>query len=62
LVSFDGAEGSNFLTPPLTTMPVPMYEFGRQLAERLVDQLVGKKRPGEVILLSPQLAVRHVTH
>ena len=58
LVSFDDAEGSDCLTPPLTTMPVPMYEFGRQLAETLVDQLEGKKKPGGVILLSPQLAVR----
>ena len=45
LVSFDDAEGSNCLTPPLTTMPVPMYGLGRQAAETLVDQLEGKKCP-----------------
>jgi len=43
LVSFDDTEGSDCLTPPLTTVPFPMYELGRQAAETLLAQLEGQK-------------------
>jgi PAS domain S-box-containing protein len=43
LVSFDDAEGSNCLTPPLTTVRIPSYEVGRQAAETLLAQLEGQK-------------------
>ena len=58
LVSFDDAEGSHCLTPPLTTMPVPMYGLGRQAAETLLAQLEGQKVVDEVKLVSPGLVVR----
>jgi PAS domain S-box-containing protein len=48
LVSFDDTEGSDCLTPPLTTVPFPMYELGRQAAETLLAQLEGQEMLEEV--------------
>jgi PAS domain S-box-containing protein len=48
LVSFDNTEGSDCLTPPLTTVPFPMYELGRQAAETLLAQLAGQEVLEEV--------------
>jgi len=49
LVSFDDEEGSNCLTPPLTTVPIPIYELGRQAAEMLVAKMNGHDLLDEVV-------------
>jgi signal transduction histidine kinase/DNA-binding LacI/PurR family transcriptional regulator/AraC-like DNA-binding protein len=43
LVSFDDEEGSHCLSPPLTTVPIPIYEVGRKAAETLLTILEGQK-------------------
>jgi len=59
LVGFDDEEGSNCLTPPLTTVPIPIYELGRQAAETLLAKMAGRTEPDQVINVpSDQLIVR----
>jgi signal transduction histidine kinase/DNA-binding LacI/PurR family transcriptional regulator/AraC-like DNA-binding protein len=59
LVSFDDEEGSNCLTPPLTTVPIPIYEMGRQAAETLVAKLKGQEVLDQVVdVPSDRLIVR----
>ena len=59
LVSFDDEEGSNCLTPPLTTVPIPIYEMGRRAAETLLAKLAGEELVEKAIdVPSDQLIVR----
>lgn len=59
LVSFDDEEGSHCLTPPLTTVPIPIYEMGRQATETLVAKLKGQKVLDQVVdVPSDRLIVR----
>ncbi len=59
LVSFDDEEGSHCLTPPLTTVPIPIYEMGRQAAETLLAKLEGQQVLEQVVdVLSDRLIVR----
>ena len=59
LVSFDDEVGSNCLTPPLTTVPIPIYEIGRQAAETLLVKLEGQKVLDQVVNVpSDRLIVR----
>ena len=59
LVSFDDEEGSHCLTPPLTTVPIPIYEMGRQAAETLLAKLEGQKVLDQVVdVPSDRLIVR----
>lgn len=59
LVSFDDEEGSDCLTPPLTTVPIPIYEMGRQAAETLLAKMTGQKVPDQAIdVPSNRLIVR----
>jgi DNA-binding LacI/PurR family transcriptional regulator/anti-anti-sigma regulatory factor/putative methionine-R-sulfoxide reductase with GAF domain len=50
LVSFDDWEGSDCLTPPLTTVPYPLYELGRRAAETLLAQMAGQETPEQVVV------------
>ena len=59
LVSFDDEEGSHCLTPPLTTVPIPIYEMGRQAAETLLAKLEGQEVLDQVVdVPSDRLIVR----
>ncbi|MBE2222768.1 MAG: substrate-binding domain-containing protein, partial [Anaerolineae bacterium] len=59
LVSFDDEEGSHCLTPPLTTVPIPIYEMGRRAAETLLAKLDGQKGLDQVVNVpSDRLIVR----
>jgi len=59
LVGFDDEEGSHCLTPPLTTVPIPIYEMGRQAAETLLAELEGQKVLDQVVdVPSDRLIVR----
>ena len=59
LVSFDDEEESYCLTPPLTTVPIPIYEMGRQAAETLIAKLEGQKVIDQVVKVpSDRLIVR----
>jgi CheY-like chemotaxis protein/signal transduction histidine kinase len=59
LVSFDDEEGSHCLTPPLTTVPIPIYEMGRQAAETLLAKLEGREVLDQAIdVPSDRLIVR----
>jgi DNA-binding LacI/PurR family transcriptional regulator len=60
VVGFDGIELSRYVTPPLTTVYQPRYEFGTEAAKMLVEMLEGKK--GKRIVLEPQLIIRESTN
>ena len=59
LVSFDDEEGSHCLTPPLTTVPIPIFEMGRKAAKTLLAILEGQKVLDQVVdVPSDRLIVR----
>ena len=59
LVSFGDLEGSDCLTPPLTTVPIPIYEMGRRAAETLLAKIEGQELLDPVVNVpSDQLIVR----
>jgi LacI family transcriptional regulator len=50
-----------FLSPPLTTVAMPLRELGRHGADAIIDQLEGKVPGDTVIPTEPQLIVRAST-
>jgi len=59
LVSFDDEEGSDCLNPPLTTVPIPIYQVGRKAAETLLAKMEGQEVPDQAIdVPSDRLIVR----
>ena len=59
LVGFDDEEGSDCLTPPLTTVPIPIYELGQQAAKTLLAKMAGQKVPDQAIdVPSDRLIIR----
>ena len=57
VVSFDNLKRSQYTTPPLTTVPFPFYEMGRQAAELLLAQLRGKN-VSEQVFSTTEMVVR----
>ncbi|HOF19352.1 MAG TPA: LacI family DNA-binding transcriptional regulator [Phycisphaerae bacterium] len=64
VVGFDDEEAASLVTPPLTTVHVPMSEIGRQAVRQLMIQIqagkTGRSR-GCRIRLMPELVVRRST-
>ncbi len=58
LVSFDDYPWLDVFRPALTTVELPKYQVGYEGAELLMDRIGGKRGPGIVIKLPPQLRVR----
>jgi signal transduction histidine kinase/AraC-like DNA-binding protein/DNA-binding response OmpR family regulator len=59
LVSFDDEEGSYCQNPPLTTVPIPIYEMGRQAAETLLAKMKGQEGIDQIVdVPSDRLIVR----
>ncbi len=57
LVGFNDDKQSQYLTPPLSTVPYPFYEIGRQAGEMLLSQLMDKSVP-EQMFVPTRLAIR----
>jgi LacI family transcriptional regulator len=49
------------LAPPLTTVRVPVRDFGRLSAEMLIDQIQSGRSDGRRVVLQPELIVRGST-
>jgi LacI family transcriptional regulator len=58
VVSCDDIPFAEFLTPPLTTVRVPLAETGRQAVELLLRSIAGEPVPERTPLLPVQLIVR----
>ena len=60
LVSFDDYPWLSIFHPKLTTIELPKYQLGQQAADLLLDRIAdkGKKVPGIVKKLEPELRVR----
>ncbi len=50
VVGFDDTEESRVVNPPLTTVPLLLYEQGRQATEMLLAKMAGEPVPQRVIL------------
>ncbi len=59
VTGFDDLPMTQFLSPPLTTVHLPVAEIGRQVTEILVGILEGKITKLRHELITPQLVVRH---
>lgn len=58
LVSFDDYPWLDFFRPALTTVELPKYQVGYEAAELVLERIAGKRGPGILIKLPPQLRVR----
>jgi LacI family transcriptional regulator len=58
VVSCDDIPFAEFLTPPLTTVRVPLAETGRQAVELLLRSIAGEPVPEKTPLLPVELIVR----
>jgi LacI family transcriptional regulator, galactose operon repressor len=58
LVSFDDYPWLDIFRPALTTVELPKYQVGYEAAELLMERIAGKRTPGVLIKLPPQLRVR----
>ena len=58
VVSCDDIPFAEFLTPPLTTVRVPLAETGRQAVELLLRSIAGEPVPERTPLLPVELVVR----
>ncbi|HEV7301313.1 MAG TPA: LacI family DNA-binding transcriptional regulator [Tepidisphaeraceae bacterium] len=64
LVGFDDVDFASLITPPLTTVRVPVQEMGRQAVRQLMIHMKGTMRPrssGCRVRLLPELVVREST-
>jgi DNA-binding LacI/PurR family transcriptional regulator len=57
-VSCDDIPFAEYLTPPLTTVRVPLAETGRQAVELLLRSIAGEPVPERTPLLPVELIVR----
>jgi LacI family transcriptional regulator len=57
-VSCDDIPFAEFLTPPLSTVRIPLAETGRQAVELLLRAIGGEQVPEKTPLLPVQLIVR----
>jgi LacI family transcriptional regulator len=58
VVSCDDIPFAEFMTPPLTTVRVPLAETGRQAVELLLRSIAGEAVPERTPLLPVELIVR----
>lgn len=58
MVSFDDYPWLSIFRPKLTTVELPKYQLGHEAAKLLLDRLSGKKGPGVLKKLMPELRVR----
>ena len=58
VVSCDDIPFAEFLTPPLTTVRIPLAETGRQAVELLLRSIAGEPVPEKTPLLPVELIVR----
>lgn len=64
VVGFDDMEAASLVTPPLTTIHVPVTEIGHQAIRLLMIQIMSEvrtKHRGCRVRLVPELIVRHTT-
>jgi LacI family fructose operon transcriptional repressor len=58
LVTFDDAEWTQLVEPPVTLIAQPTYEIGRTAAELVLARLAHPERPARQVILKGQLLVR----
>lgn len=61
VVSFDDAPQADFLTPPLTTVAMPLTELGAAAVDALVDQLEQQPPVDVMLTRPPRLVLRAST-
>jgi LacI family transcriptional regulator len=57
-VSFDDYPWLEIFRPKLTTIEMPKYQLGHEAVDMLLDRIEGKKGPGILKKLQPELRVR----
>ena len=61
VMGYDDIWPAQMIQPPLSTVHQPTEEMGRAAADVLIHTVQRRVRPGRVVNLSPQLAVRDST-
>jgi DNA-binding LacI/PurR family transcriptional regulator len=61
VIGFDDTILATIVDPPLTTIAQPIHEMGRQVMDLLVQEIEGKKKLKQRVILPPELMIRHST-
>ncbi|MEC1670715.1 LacI family DNA-binding transcriptional regulator [Bacillus mojavensis] len=61
IIGFDNTILAEMVDPPLTTIAQPIKEMGQRVIELLVEEIEGKRKAKQKIVLSPELVIRHST-
>ena len=61
VIGVDDADAGRYCDPPLTTLPFPARELGREAGTRILAELAGEVRERLSVLPSPALVVREST-
>ncbi|HEX7065983.1 MAG TPA: LacI family DNA-binding transcriptional regulator [Bacillales bacterium] len=61
VVGFDNTILATTTDPPLTTVAQPIQEMGRKVMDLLIEEIEGKSRTKQRVVLMPELAVRQST-
>ena len=61
LITYDDLPTADYLTPPLTTVRMPLAELGAAAVTAVVAQINGVKANGQVVEAPPELIVRSST-
>lgn len=61
VISYDDLPLAGFLTPPLTTVAMPLVELGAAAVDAVLDQLHGGPPRDIMVATQPEVVVRHST-
>lgn len=58
IIGFDGIEMSEYLTPPLTTIAIPVYEMGQNAARTIIHEIINHDYENKDTLLKTNFIIR----
>lgn len=62
VISYDDLPLAGFLTPPLTTVAMPLVELGAAAVDAVLDQLHGAPPRDIMVTTPPEVVIRHSTN
>jgi LacI family repressor for deo operon, udp, cdd, tsx, nupC, and nupG len=60
-MGIDNITAAQFVSPPLTTIAIPLYDLGAVAMHRLVDLHQGEAQPDGIITMPHHLVIRDST-
>jgi DNA-binding LacI/PurR family transcriptional regulator len=61
VMGIDNITAAQFVSPPLTTIAIPLHDLGAVAMQRLVDLHQGEAQPDEIVTMPHHLVTRDST-